>query len=498
MSDHSQEIEPSSAADPIGQLPDALGDEQLKTQPHLSEDWVAVILGGGLLVICLMAVLLQGASADGDWSSPLKPFLAKPGTWGTVTTAPEATAPEATDPEATDPPPLLMEAFQSISWPGFIGAGITGCLFFGIGNLLLRRSILQFAAGFLFIFCTATLAYVLSGHAAVKAYNLEYALWALALGLIISNTIGTPKWVKPAVQTELYIKTGLVLLGSGILFSKLLALGLPGICIAWVVTPIVLISTYWIGQKVLKIQSPSLNMVISADMSVCGVSAAVATSAACKAKKEELSLAIGISLSFTVIMMVLLPMVIKATGMNPIVGGAWLGGTIDATGAVVAAGTFLGGEAETTAATIKMIQNILIGVIAFGVAVYWTTRMEQGEATRTVGIGEIWKRFPKFILGFIAASILFSILYAASPAGPDIVNATVKGSTKTLRGWFFCLAFVSIGLETNFRALRKNLEAGKPLALYLIGQTINLLLTLGMAYLMFEIVFPSAGEALGA
>jgi uncharacterized integral membrane protein (TIGR00698 family) len=480
MSNHSQENEPASSYESGGQLSDEAVGEGHETQTFFSEDWVAVILGGGLLTICLIAVLLQGANADGDWSSPLKPLLSKPGEW------------EA----SIDPLQSVKKAIQAIPWVGVIGAGISGYLIFGIGNLLLRRDVIQFTPAYIFVFCMATLAYVLSGNATVKAYNLEYALWALAFGLLISNTIGTPHWVKPAVQTELYIKTGLVLLGSGILFSKLLALGLPGICIAWIVTPVVLISTFWIGQKVLKIRSPSLNMVISADMSVCGVSAAVATSAACKAKKEELSLAIGISLSFTVIMMVLMPMLIKATGMNPIVGGAWLGGTIDATGAVVAAGTFLGGEAETVAATIKMIQNILIGVIAFGVAVYWTTSMENNDASPNVGFGEIWKRFPKFILGFIAASLLFSILYAATPDGPDIVDATVKESTKTLRGWFFCLAFVSIGLETNFRSLWKNLEAGKPLLLYLIGQAINLVLTLGMAYLMFEIVFPSAAEAL--
>ena len=237
-------------------------------------------------------------------------------------------------------------------------------------------------------------------------------------------------------------------------------------------------------------------MVISADMSVCGVSAAVATSAACKAKKEELSLAIGISLSFTVIMMVIMPMVIKATGMSTILGGAWMGGTIDATGAVAAAGTFLGEEGETVAVTIKMIQNILIGVVAFGVAVYWTTRVEKSKDEPSVGVTEIWRRFPKFILGFVAASIGFSILYAMSDQGPDIVDAVVKGSTKPLRGWFFCLAFVSIGLDTNFRALAKHLGAGQPVVLYVVGQTLNLCLTLLMAYLMFEVVFPGAADVL--
>ncbi len=134
------------------------------------------------------------------------------------------------------------------------------------------------------------------------------------MGLLISNTIGTPDWIRPAVRTEFFIKTGLVLLGAEVLFSRLLALGVPGIFVAWIVTPIVLITTFWFGQKILRIDSPSLNMVISADMSVCGVSAAIATAAACKAKKEELTLAIGMSLSFTVVMMVLMPTVIQRWG----------------------------------------------------------------------------------------------------------------------------------------------------------------------------------------
>jgi uncharacterized membrane protein YadS len=96
---------------------------------------------------------------------------------------------------------------------------------------------------------------ILAAHSVVKSYNLEYALWALGVGLIISNTIGTPKWLSPAVCTEFLIKTGLVLLGAEVLMSRLLALGLPGVCVAWVVTPIVLISTYIFGQKVLKMES---------------------------------------------------------------------------------------------------------------------------------------------------------------------------------------------------------------------------------------------------
>jgi uncharacterized membrane protein YadS len=315
-----------------------------------------------------------------------------------------------------------------------------------------RKSFWNFVPAFAGIFLLATIAYVFAANEVAKAYNLEYALWALGIGMIISNTIGAPEWLKPAVRTEFFIKTGLVLLGAEVLFSRLMALGLPGVFVAWIVTPIVLISTYWFGQRILKLESRSLNMVISADMSVCGVSAAIASAAACKAKKEELSLAIGMSLSFTVIMMVILPIVIKAIGLNEYVGGAWLGGTIDSTGAVAAAGATLGDKALEVAATVKMIQNILIGVAAFGIATYWVTRVEptEGEASeKKPGLSEIWIRFPKFILGFVAASILFSILHASFDDGPALISGVIKGSTKVFRGWLFCLAFVSIGLDTR-------------------------------------------------
>jgi len=232
-------------------------------------------------------------------------------------------------------------------------------------------------------------------------------------------------------------------------------------------------------------------MVISADMSVCGVSAAIATAASCKAKKEELSFAIGLSLSFTVLMMILMPIVIEALGIDPILGGAWMGGTIDSTGAVAAAGEILGEEAGQVAVTIKMIQNILIGVTAFGVAVYWVTCVESKKENSQIkpDAWEIWYRFPKFVLGFIVASALFSLLYTTLPGGDLIVPAMVKESSKVFRGWFFCLAFVSIGLETNFRELAKFLKGGKPLILYVCGQSLNLLLTLLMAWLMFSVFY---------
>jgi len=276
----------------------------------------------------------------------------------------------------------------------------------------------------------------------------------------------------------------------------LLALGLPGVFVAWVVTPIVLVSTYLFGQYILKIPSKSLNLVISADMSVCGVSAAVATAAACRAKKEELSLAIGLSLIFTVVMMVVMPFVVRVSGMGEVVGGAWIGGTVDSTGAVAAAGELVGSVAKDVAATVKMIQNILIGVIAFAVAVFWVSFIEPREDGKRPSVYEIWRRFPKFTLGFLGVSLLLSYCQSLGIEGKALVSSIVDGASKSTREWLFCLAFVSIGLESNFREYRHMLSEGKPVILYVCGQALNLLLTFLMAWLMFSKIFPNAASEL--
>lgn len=376
--------------------------------------------------------------------------------------------------------------------PGLIGLCAFFIVIFGGGIALMNKSFLDFAKGFVIVFLVAVLAYMLGGQAISKQYGFGAEAWGILLGMVIANSIGTPKWVLPACQVEFFIKTGLVLLGGEVLFGKILAIGIPGIFVAWVVTPIVLVCTFIFGQKVLKMESKTLNVVISADMSVCGTSAAIAAAAACRAKKEELTLSIGLSLVFTAIMMIAMPAFIKAVGMPEILGGAWMGGTIDSTGAVAAAGAFLGEKAMYVAATIKMIQNVMIGVTAFCIALYWCMRVEC-QAGRSVGAGEIWHRFPKFVLGFLAASVLFSLLdsnLGKGMADALLDNGVVKGGTKLLRDWFFALSFAAIGLSTNFRELAKYFKGGKPLILYACGQSFNMILTLTMAYIMFYLVFP--------
>jgi uncharacterized membrane protein YadS len=381
-------------------------------------------------------------------------------------------------------------------FPSLLSAMVGGIIFFGIGICFMGQNVVKFAIGFVGLFMAAVLAFMMGSQATMHTYGIGSEAWAIIIGMLIANTVGTPNFIKPALQTEFYIKTGLVCLGAEVLMDKIVAIGIPGIFVAWVVTPIVLICTFIFGQKVLKIPSKTLNITISADMSVCGTSAAIATAAACRAKKEELTLALGISLVFTAIMMVAMPAFIQAVGMPDVLGGAWIGGTVDSTGAVAAAGAFISQKAMYVAATIKMIQNVLIGVTAFGVAVYWTTKVEpeeMGLSGRKVGMMEIWNRFPKFVIGFLAASLFCSIV--SGGLGTDMSSALVdqglvRGLTSPMRTWCFALAFTSIGLSTNFRELSSYFKGGKPVILYVCGQTFNLILTLAMAYVMFYIVFP--------
>lgn len=382
-------------------------------------------------------------------------------------------------------------------FPKMIGLGVIIGVMMSIGIFFMGHSVVKFIIGYVGVFILCVIANILGKHSGMSYYGLNAEIWSIVLGMLIANTIKTPKWMMPGVQVEYYIKTGLVLLGGEVLFTKIVAIGIPGIFVAWIVTPIVLISTFIFGQKVLKMESKTLNITISADMSVCGTSAAIATAAACRAKKEELTLAVGLSLTFTAIMMIALPALIKAIGLDPVLGGAWIGGTIDSTGAVAAAGAFLGDTAMQVAATIKMIQNVLIGVTAFFVAIYFTTKVEH-TADGKVSPMEIWHRFPKFVLGFLGLSILLSFMSASygSDLAYSIIDKGVVDVTKGLRGWYFALAFISVGLATNFRDLAEYFKGGKPLILYVCGQTFNICLTLLMAYIMFDLAFPEIKASL--
>lgn len=359
---------------------------------------------------------------------------------------------------------------------------------FSVGAFFMGQDVKKFVIGFTGVFFFAWLAYLLSAHATMKNY-VEYAAWALLVGLLVCNTVGTPNWIKPAIQTEYYVKTGLVIMGAEVLFANISNFGIYGLAIAWFVTPIVIIFMWLYGTKVLKMTSKPMVIVIATATSVCGVSAAIAAAAASGAKKNDLTFAIGLSLIFTVLMMVFMPILVRAVGMDPLIGGAWIGGTVDSTGAVVLAGEALGPVGGQVAALVKMIQNILIGFIALAISIFFAMKVDvdDNNCRDKVGVGEIWHRFPKFILGFFAASVFFSF-FVMPTFGSEAYSAILK-TFSNYKGWCFCLAFTSIGLESNFKEMLAQMEGGKPMNLYIVGQSFNLVLTLFIAWIMLSGIF---------
>lgn len=376
----------------------------------------------------------------------------------------------------------LLAQFSGVFWARLARTFIVLAVLFGIGVKLQGEKLRKYLPAFLGLFVLAIAVRIISAEFTLNRY-LEWAFWALIVGLLISNTVGVPQWLRPAIRTEFYIKTGLVVMGFSVLFSNIAKFGLYGLGIAWIVTPVVIIFMWWLGTKILKIDNKPLVITLASATSVCGTSAAIATGAAAKAKKDDLSIAISISIIFTILMMVFEPMIIRWSGMSSLMGGALIGGTVDSTGAVVLAGNALGPEAEQAAVLVKSIQNILIGFIAFFVAIFFATRVENSGVSK-VGAGEIWYRFPKFIIGFFVASLVASFIVLPL-AGGDAVKS-VNGVLDQYKNWAFVLAFTSIGLDTNFKEIGKQLHGGKVLWLYIVGQLFNIVLTLLAVWLLLS------------
>ena len=422
------------------------------------EDWLAVWIGFILIAVSAVSILTGGF----DFSA------AKFDTWGNG-----------------------ISVFDQLSKTGFwislVRTFLVLGVLFTVGVKLKGESVKKYIPAYIGLFLLSVFVRFISAQFTLNRY-LEWAFWALIVGLVVSNTVGVPKWLKPAVQTEYYIKAGLVVMGFSVLFSNIVNFGLYGLGIAWIVTPVVIIFMWFFGTRVLKMDNKPLVITVATATSVCGTSAAIATGAASKAKKTDLSLAVSISIIFTVIMMVFEPIIIKATGMSELMGGALIGGTVDSTGAVTIAGTVLGATAQTSAVLVKSIQNILIGFIAFAVAVFFTTRVESDKSGKTaenhVTAVEIWYRLPKFILGFFAASLAASFIFVPL-AGTETVSQ-INTVLDQYKNWAFVLAFVSIGLDTNFKEIKEQFQGGKPLVLYIVGQLFNIVLTFAAVYVLLS------------
>ena len=365
----------------------------------------------------------------------------------------------------------------------FTAANLTKVAYVGIGFLivgalgigLVGSRVVPFLLGLPVIFGLAFVARFLAGNGLFIDWGIEYVIFALGLGLLISNTVGAPEWLKPAVQTEFFVKTGLVILGASLIFSEVLQAGALGITQAVLVVFVVWYSCFWLARK-LKVDDEFAAM-LSTAVSICGVSAAIAACGAIKGDKRKLSYVTSLVLIVAVPMMIAMPWIAKSTGMNDLVAGAWLGGTLDTSASVVAAGALISDAAMKTGVIVKFSQNALIGVAAFALAIWWALR--QGAQTgERPSAAVIWERFPKFVIGFVIASAIFSFLLPA-----EIVSGT-RSALNDIRTWWFALAFVCVGLETRFVDLLTT-DRGRPALAFLGAQTINVFWTLLLAWLLF-------------
>ena len=308
--------------------------------------------------------------------------------------------------------------------------------------------------------------------------GLESVLFAVTIGLIIRNTIGLPKFMADAVKSEYFIKAGLVVLGSSILFSEVMRAGALGMIQGIAVVLSVWYFSFWLSTKIFKIDQ-EMSALLSSAVSICGVSAAIATNGAIKGDPKKLSFVISLVLIVAIPMMYVMPYVAVWIGLTPEVAGAWIGGTIDTTAAVVAAGALHGPAAEQVAVIVKSSQNALLGGAALIISIYWSYRGTSDEQLRPSG-AVIWERFPKFVLGFLLASLVFSLFFDEQ-TGRELARAANGGA----RSMLFSLAFVCIGLETDFRYIFKK-ENAKYIWSFLVAQGFNIVITLVLAFFLFR------------
>ena len=429
---------------------------------RLSEDWVAFIIGA---VVIALTFLIANLSAVAKLPTPVYK-------WATT-----------------------ADLFKKVLAPSnlqlLLLIGVVFLLLAVVAVILLGGNLRRFVTGFGVVYLLGITSLIISGNSTISYIGLEYVIFGLLIGLAISNLGILPDWLREAARSEFYIKTGLVILGSSVLFTDIIKAGLPGILQAVIVVSVVWFFALWIARK-LKVDD-EFGVILASAVSICGVSAAIAASGAIKGDKQKLSYVTTIVLLVALPMLVLQPWLIRVLHIPEIVGGAWLGGTLDTTASVTAAAQLVGPAALKAGVIVKFSQNVLIGVAALLLAVWWTFKkktLPTATASGTLisaspveeerpGFGVIWERFPKFVLGFILVSILFSFFIPAQSA------AHVNDALNALRTIWFSLAFVCIGLEARFTDLIK-LNGGRPALAFIAAQIFNILWTLLWAYILFN------------
>ena len=298
--------------------------------------------------------------------------------------------------------------------------------------------------------------------------NIEYVLWAILLGLVISNTIGVPEVFRAGVATyEFWLKVGIVLLGARFLLGDVLRLGGLSLVLVFIELALALTFMTYLGRW-FKL-SPKLITLLAVGSSVCGVSAIIATQGAIDADDEDASYAIAAILALGAVSLFVFPLIGHALHLSDYAYGLWAGLAVDNTAEATAAGALYSDAAGKVAVLAKTCRNALIGFIVLGYAIYWA---QKGQAAEVKHKGAfLWRKFPKFVLGFLLISLLATLGVFTKP------ELTALGN---LSRWAFLLTFAGVGLRTNLRELGK--QGARPFIVGAVGEVAIALITLGLVF----------------
>jgi uncharacterized membrane protein YadS len=393
-----------------------------------------------------------------------------------------------------------------LNWPRYLAQFAFWATAFSVALRALGYSVRAFLPAFALLYVVAYGVFVAGQWENAAYYSLEPPLLALAVGLLVANTVGLPSALAPGFRGELYVKTGIVLLGATVPISLILLAGPIAILQASIVSLVTFFVIYWAAVKF------GLDKRFAATLgvggAVCGVSAAIAVAGAVGAKKEHTAVTITAVVTWAIFMIFALPFASRLLGLPTGVAGAWIGTSEFADAAGIAAAQAYGGLAgkvEGIAGTpeqalqaftlVKVIgRDVWLGIWAVALAIVATTRWEAHPGGSRPDVREIWRRFPKFVLGFFIASIIVT-LATAHYSLPDYNKIAIPGfigPIKDLRSWAFIFCFLSIGVTTRFRDLA---GAGrKPFAAFSVGVAVNVVLGFILCVYVFADHWAHLGE----
>ena len=439
----------------------------------LKEDWWAIWLGLGIVALAY-AFFANGAS--------IKWIAVTPAKWSTFAQLGQHLADNA---------------------PRYVAQFAAWLAVFSIALTALGHKARAFIPSFALLYVLSVAIFALGQWDKAVTYNLEPPLVALALGLILSNALRLPRWLDTGFRVEFYIKTGIVLLGATLPFTLIVWAGPAAILQASIVSIITFLTIYFVATRIGL--DKRLAATLGAGGAVCGVSAAIAIAGAVGAKKEDAPIAITTVIVWAVVMIFVLPFAAQLLHLPAGVGGAWIGTSEFADAAGFAAAQTYGDLASHGAVAgnsdqavfaytlIKVVgRDVWIGIWAFVLAIIATTKWERIETGRKPNPAEIWWRFPKFVIGFLIASLLITAVttgYSLSDYNKTVVPALVA-PIKDLRSWAFIFCYLSIGLTTRFRDLAS--MGKKPFLAFSAGALVNVV----VGFVLSAIVFAAHWENL--